>query len=406
MFTASTHVANPSLSIPAAQPIPVHHEGRPSMRVPSSGPLHHGSRFVESQGHMMTGIPVSQMVGPNFVQPSLHVPKNRPGRSASGSYSHNIPSGLHVENMPRGPSGSYPRQNVAHMSMTQSPRLNQAHMVTNHPMVNVPHSIPPFTYDQSPVTSSMIASQPLHHGTMHPNLMPHQQTQIQSPSVMHGYPRQLSGTQVPPYAAPMGDMTNMHYAHGIPPQNLDPRRPSDRRHSQQHGNGSALYDPYEGSNPAFIGHSRAVGYASGKKYNQNGFQNPNGRQRKASMPGSRPYHSQYTNERTNHVQASGYRFPGPKGHSEDDVAITQDHEHGCHINWVGPQNTTVNELFIKDLPEDIQDAELETLFQNKIGVKPKSIIVRSAILAQHNYLGRKHAFVGYVASLRGSTVLT
>jgi hypothetical protein len=158
-----------------------------------------------------------------------------------------------------------------------------------------------------------------------------------------------------------------------------------------------LYDPYEGNNLIY---RNSTSQHSGKKYNQNGFQNPRGRQRKLSTPGSRPYHSQFANDKPGHVQSNGNRFLGPKGPGEDDPAITQDHEHGCHTNWIGPQNTTVTEVYIGDLPEDIRDAELEALFQDRIGVKPKSINARSATHSQYNHPTRKHAFVGYVEATR------
>jgi hypothetical protein len=192
----------------------------------------------------------------------------------------------------------------------------------------------------------------------------------------------------------MGDVTNMYYSPGMLPQSIEPPRPGDRHYSQQHGAGNALFDPYEGSNPAF----RAGGYPNNKKYNQNGLHNSNGRQRKASATGSRTHHTQYANDRPSYLQPTGGRFPGPKGHRGDDLATTQDPEYGCNTDWIGPQNKRVNELFLKDLPEDIRDTELEALFNDRIGFKPIMVKIGSAAHPHHTLQGRKHAFVGYVTS--------
>lgn len=267
--------------------------------------------------------------------------------------------------------------------MSQSPRLRQAPMTMNQPMVNVPHGMAPMVYEQNAMTPGMVAGPSSHPGIMHPSLMPLHSAQ--STSMMQGHPPQLSGSQGPPYAAPMGDVTNMHYPPSVYPHQIDHHRPGERRYSQQYGNGSALYDPYQGINPVF---------KAGKKENQSGFQNSNNRQRRTSIPGQ-SQHSQYTNDRPSHTQPGG-RPLGPKSHSEDDLAITQDLEYGCHTNRIGAQNTTVTEIFIGDLPEDIQDAELAAMFQDRINIRPKSIITRHAFTPHENYLGRKHAFVAYV----------
>ncbi|KAJ4410528.1 hypothetical protein N0V91_002015 [Didymella pomorum] len=188
--------------------------------------------------------------------------------------------------------------------------------------------------------------------------------------------------QDPPLTIPMGDMTNMQYAGppGMPVQNMDPRR----RPSQHYSNGNALYDPYEDTNPAF----RNAGYSNGNKYNRSSMHNNNGRPRKPSLPGSRPYHGQYPNARQ---QVGGHYNSGPKSHMDNDPSITQDPEYGCDVNWIGRSNKIVNELFMKDLPENTQPAELEELFQARLGVKLTSVNIRFS--PQAPYL--KHAFVGF-----------
>jgi hypothetical protein len=260
-----------------------------------------------------------------------------------------------------------------------------------HPtVVSGPHGMVPFAFEQNAMTPGMAGGQPTLPGMMHPSMMPHPM-QMQSPSMTHGYPRQPSGTQGPPYPMPMADTTNMHFNHAMPPQNIDSRRPVDRHYSQQYGSANTLYDPYDGNSPAF---KISTTHHNVRKYNQNNFQGSSGLERKTSATGSRPYHGSLANDKPSYVQQSGNRLHGVKRPSEDDSAITQDYEYGCHINWIGPQNTTVTEVFVRDLPEDIRDAELEALFHNKIGVKPKSINAKAAHHPQYYNQGRKHAFVG------------
>lgn len=393
-FVASTYVAKPPPSMAVPQYIPAHRKDRQSPRAPYHGPPYIVGRYNEPMKHIMAGNPGNQMGSPNLVPSNLHVAKNRPARSASGMFNRSMPPGPYSENTPRVPSGSYSCPQVGLMPMTQSPRIHQQHMTMNHSMVNLPHGMAPVVYEQNPMVPGMIAGPQLHPGIIHPSMMPLHSAQ--NTSLTQGHPRQPSGSQGPPYAVPLTDLTNMNYPTGMSPHHIDPRRPGERRYSLQHGNGSALYDPYEGNNPAF---------RASKKHIQNGFQNSNSRQRKGSMPGNRSYHNQYTNDKPSQVQQSGHRILGPKDATEDDPAITHDHEYGCHFNWIGPQNTTVTEVFIRDLPEDIQDAELVALFQDRIGARPKSIITRHSFQPHENYLGRKHAFVGYVAFVCSSTYL-
>jgi hypothetical protein len=359
--------------------------------VPAGAPLHSrfgppaapvgGVGYTEPMGHMMPA------GGPNMAQAGVYVPRTRIGRSASGSQSHIRQSSPYVENIPHIPSGFGPQQHPGPMSATQSPRFHPAPMVMNHPMSNVPSNMVPFGYGQGPVGLGMITGQPHSTGAMHPSTVPPHA--MQGAPMMQAYPRQPSNAQGPPFAIPMGDMSNFHY--GAPPrvptQNMDSRRPSERRFSQQHPNGNALYDPSMGNNPAF----KDMGYSNGKTYNQSGMNNSNGRQRKPSFPGTRPYQSQYTNGRP---QTGGFYNNGLKSHLDNDIAITQDQEYGCYIDWIGPKNESVNELFVKDLPEDIREPELEDLFRERLGVRLTSVkIAFRSSLPQYSQ-SRKHAFVG------------
>ncbi|KAF3052215.1 hypothetical protein E8E11_010224 [Didymella keratinophila] len=330
-------------------------------------------------GHMIPVVPVHHAGGPNMTHTGVHNPRTRAGRSASGSHSQIMPSSPYVENMSRVSSGYVPRQYASAMSAAHSPQFHPAHMAMNHHMGNLPPNMMSFGYNQDPMGPGAMAGQP-QPGFMHPGAMPHHA--MQGPPMMQAYPRQPSNMQGPPLTIPMGEMTNMQY--GGPPrmpfQNMGPRR----RLSQQHSNGSTLYDPYEGNNPAF----RNAGYPNGKKYNQSSTHNNNGRPRKPSFPGSRPYHGQYPNARP---QAGGRYNYGPKSHMDNDPSITQDLEFGCFVDWIGPLNEIVNELFVKDLPENIQPTELEDLFQAQLGVKLTSVNIRCSPQAPQ----LKHAFVGF-----------
>ncbi|KAF3048285.1 hypothetical protein E8E12_011623 [Didymella heteroderae] len=387
---APTPVIKPAPTMPNAQAVLAWHQERHFARATAGAPsyghfgpsagLVGGVGYTEPTGNMMPVLPAHHAGGPNMAHAGVHVPRTRLGRSASGSYSQIMQVSPYVENMPRVPSGFGPRQHASPMSATQSPRLHPAHMVTVHPMGNVPPNMLPLGYDQDPMGHGTMAGQPHPTGVMHPGAMPSHA--MQGPPMMQGYPRQPSNAQGPPFTMPMGDMTNMHYGvpPGMPMQNMGPRR----RLSQQHANGNSLYDPYEGNNQAF----RNTGYLNGKKYSQGSMHNISGRQRKASFPGSRPYHGQYINGRPQ--TGASYNF-GPKPHLGNDPSITQDREYGCFVDWIGPQNEIVNELFVKDLPEDVGEAELEGLFQERRGVRPTSISLRCSPQAPQ----RKHAFVRF-----------
>jgi hypothetical protein len=333
---------------------------------------------VGSMGHMMPVVPAHHADGPNMTHAGVHNPRTRAGRSASGSQNKTMPVSPYVENMSRVSSGYGPRQHAGSMSAMHSPQSYPAHMAMNHPMGKFPPNVVPFRYNQDLMRLGAMAGQP-QPGFMHPGAMPHHA--MQGPPLMQAYPRQPSNMQDPPLTIPMGDMTNMQYAGppGMPVQNMDPRR----RPSQHYSNGNALYDPYEDTNPAF----RNAGYSNGNKYNRSSMHNNNGRPRKPSLPGSRPYHGQYPNARQ---QVGGHYNSGPKSHMDNDPSITQDPEYGCDVNWIGRSNKIVNELFMKDLPENTQPAELEELFQARLGVKLTSVNIRFS--PQAPYL--KHAFVG------------
>ena len=317
----------------------------------------------------------------------LRVPKTRSGRPPSGTYSSIAPPGSYIENTPRMTSGHGFPQHTGSSSLMQSPRHAQSRMAMNHQMAMGPPGIVPMSYEQAHIMSGMMAGQAPSPSLMQPGMMP--SPAIQNSSVAHGFPRNTSNPQNIPYGTPMGDVTNMPFAMGPASHNFDVRRPSNRRLSQQHTSVNALYDPYEGSNPAF----RSTGYANGKKYNQAGS-----RPHKSSYPGDRPSFFQYSGDRSVSFQGGpnyGGHFAGPKPPFEADPAITGDREHGCNHDWIGPSNNTVDEVYVNNLPENIQKADLHNLFLDKVGVEPTAI----SILTKIGYPDRKHAFVSWVTCI-------
>jgi hypothetical protein len=72
----------------------------------------------------------------------------------------------------------------------------------------------------------------------------------------------------------------------------------------------------------------------------------------------------------------------------DDPDIVGDHVRGCHQKWIGPENHTVNELFVSELPEDVQQDEVQSMFAQELNITPVRVTIR------HNPFGnRPHAFV-------------
>jgi|SRR5690242_5309146 len=374
--------------MPSPQPIPTRHKSRKA--TPSQGYAivdTTGGNYAWTPGYG-TQMAYEQYAGsPGPVQTALRRSRTRAGRSASGTYNQHMP---YVENMPRVPSGLVPHQHSSGMPM-MSPRYNQVHTAMSQSMGNAQPSMVPVTNEQISMPPDMIAGPSQSHGVMYTNMMPPHATRVSSAT--HGYPRQPSSSQVVPYAAPMGDITNLPYPPGMSPQNFGSSLSADGRSNQRYMAGDLLYDPYDGSNPAFMG----AGYSNGnsRKTYLNGHHNPNSRPRRTSFPGSRQYQNQYMNDRSSLPQTGGKRNFSQKTHLENDPAITQDRDYGCYENWIGPHNETVNELYVKDLPEDVEPSELEAMFHSRLGVKPTSINIKSLPQLHH----RTHAFVASVTCI-------
>lgn len=378
MTKASPHVFMPALPMSGSQP-GVADPTPPFRYTYSTNHVASGS-YIEHMGnlgYMTSTTPSYHARGIDALPHVLRNHRTRQGRAASSTSTQYVPPNTYLENPPRPPPGFGRRPNIGSVSVMHSPRHSQGHIATGLPMVNINPGMVPFGYEQASNMPGMTTAR----------------TQASSGMVIpyathnsHGF--QGQSTVYQPYTSPMGDITNLNYAFGVTSQNANSGRQGNRRYSQQHMNSNVLFDPYEGSNPAF----KPGGYSNSKKYNANASHHAEGRQRKTSAPGGRPYHSPYTTERSEFSQTGtnySNRYTGSKVYREFDHAVTEDLQYGCNFNWIGPFNETVTELFVKDLPENVQDVELRNMFLER-GFEPVSILIKG--VAQ--FPDKRHAFVG------------
>lgn len=170
---------------------------------------------------------------------------------------------------------------------------------------------------------------------------------------------------------PMYNMINNGHHINIPPQGS---YGSTNRRNSSFGGGGMLYDPYDGTNPAF--NDPNVSRRSTRQMEST-------RPRKASAPGNRVAQSHHGYSRPETMTSYNGRYGGVASGTrpmQDDLSITQNRTTGCGTDWIAPLNTTVNELFIGDLPVDVEDAviehELANLFQRTFQISPVKISVR------------------------------
>ncbi|KAF3008737.1 hypothetical protein E8E13_009908 [Curvularia kusanoi] len=390
MNTVSTHAFVPPNPI-MGQHIRARHPDRAFSPTQGYNAVMASGTHPEFSGHSIPVPPTHQTRGTN-VASSLRIHKNRSDRRSSGTHSQFMSSGSCNENASRVPSGLGPRQNAGPALPMQSPR-----------------------YAQSPTAMNMSMSPGMTQaGYVHPNMMMHggMMSQAYPPNVVRpgmlppyampnplmdqGYHRNTSDPQSLQYQMPMSDVTNMHHTMSVVPHDADGRR---RRSSHQQMSTSSLFDPYEGNNPSF----RTTGYTNGKKYGHSNSQHLSGRQGKASFPGNRSFYGQQGPEQPGFFHgAPSYVShpggPGPRHEVNRDVA--ENPQYGCNENWIGPLNEVVKELYLRDLPVDIQDSEIEAAFFEKIGIKPTFVKVFSNASKDGNsYVSnRRGAFVGFPTS--------
>ena len=180
----------------------------------------------------------------------------------------------------------------------------------------------------------------------------------------------------------MGDMTNApYYPNGArPPYMMDPARTN--RREKPYGN--TLYDPYNGAKPAFSDYG-----GPNRKSSRTGFTDQTSRKVSAqggprARVGSNG--TDWGDSASNNNRFSDHR--SMRNNMKDDPRIINDRLRGCHHNWIGPENDEVDELFIGDLPEDVNAHEVDAMFLHFANIKPMRVILRTSA-----GLVRLHAFV-------------
>ncbi|KAF1851824.1 uncharacterized protein K460DRAFT_42107 [Cucurbitaria berberidis CBS 394.84] len=369
----------PSQSAPRAAP----------KRMPSHGPSQ-PSYHTEPMGSNMGGVPLPTMPPPYVPPQNMRGSQATPRSMGWGEYQP-LTQGW-PENVYRVPTGPYSRHASSTMSNMQSPQFTPVTMGMGQPMMPPPNAIPPYAQGPLMMSAPMAPNQHFDPAMVQQGIMPGQPMQMQVPPMGQAYvhqPHPAAGAR----GASMGDMTNtIYYSNNMPGQQWDARAPMPRQASN-FNNGGMLYDPYNGANPKF---NDAPGYNGGKKSGQSGFANQAGRPRKTSNPGNRPGYGQYGMDRPGNITTSGGRYSEhgfKKGRSEDDPVITQNRSSGCHDTWIGPKNETVTELFVGDLPDDVQVHELKQLFEQLAGISPSQVDIKHAHEQHHHH--RLHAFISF-----------
>jgi hypothetical protein len=347
-------------------------------RPPTHGPQQMGHYHGQPTGHVVGGMPTPTMAPPPMGGPTLVNSKIRSGRS--GSYNQSIP-GAYGENLPHMPP--YPRNPPESTLSAQSPHFNPTAMPMGPVAMANPYPMPPYAPVYQPSSPSVYSPQPYHPGLVSPAMMHPHHNHMSGPPVASGY-IQPASTVRGPRVTSMGDMTNAsYYNNNPPPQDMDLRRTA--RHNNFYGNGNnLLYDPYNGAKPAF--NDRNVG----RKPSRGGFmEQQGGRSRKLSESEHRPRTGSYGNDWSN-MPGTSHRFPDhrpPRAHMRDDPVIIGDPLRGCHQNWIGPENHNVNELFVSDMPEGVQQNDIQNMFIREINITPVRVTIRQ------NSGVRPHAFV-------------
>ncbi|KAF1944283.1 hypothetical protein EJ02DRAFT_420609 [Clathrospora elynae] len=352
-LTASTEPSSTvatSTRSPFMPPAALHPSGTRTgfQRVPSYGPLQPGGYHTQQNG--------SNIMSPNMHPQAMNFQR---GNRNTGSGSHGQPMPPHgwAENVTRRLSGPYPRARPGPMSNIQSPQFMPATMAMGqHVMVPI---IPP-------------AMQPHFQG---PPLMPpagYTVQHIDHPMPPHGgVPYHPGPMHQDPRGMLIGDMTNnMQYQNNMAPHHALPPAPTPRRGS------SGLYNPYEGTKRKF---NDTAPHNGGKKGGPSSFMNQPDRPRKNSTSGGRSAYNNSTADRIAnmpHKGASHTDFNSRRRVSEDDPKITQDSKAGCNREWIGPDNSTVTELWIGDLPLDAQPVDIVRLFQQGVNISPTDASIK------------------------------
>ncbi|KAH8730597.1 hypothetical protein GQ44DRAFT_823310 [Phaeosphaeriaceae sp. PMI808] len=391
----STPVVRSTPSSTVADPVPPsvvplvpskHHSSPPhTQQAPSFGSSQPDAHSGQPMGHAMSSMPAHTIISPSMNAPGLQNPKSTPGHSNStiqhmhtGS-SENLPRRYSSNSASRAPSGN--------MTGLHAPHLNPGSMTMGQPAMGFPHPIHPFAQGFPPMSSSTYPVQPYHQGLVNQGMMGSQAMHSPNPPMALGYIQptpNIRGTR----GISIGDMTNSpYYTNNIPPHNMSSHQHPNRQNSL-HGNGyGSLFDPYNGARPTFNDShvSRKPGRMSSA--------DQSGRLRKLPAGDIRPRNGSHGADRSDAGPANSYRYQDhrpAKLYMVDDTDITSDKIRGCNHTWIGPENADVNELFVGDLPEDIQKEEIHDMFVRDMGIVPSEVTVKFKPQAV-----RRHAFVQF-----------
>ncbi|KAH9875186.1 hypothetical protein J1614_004676 [Plenodomus biglobosus] len=349
-----------------------------------------GNQQAEPVASLTNSSTSHAVLSPNMPVRGLKLPKGPPRNLGTTTYTQPGPPHNWTENNYRPGSGPYPpRQISGGIPPLTSPQFVASNMAIGQ------HIIPAGYVASYPHGNHMMAANmaPMPHYNPNlapPGLMLHPSAMMQNPHMGPVYASQPQAVR----GVSMGDMTNNgYYANGMAPNTLNVQATSIRRPSNYNNNGT-LFDPYNGANSNF---RETVAYNKGKKPHYNDISHYANRPRNISNSGSRLAQAAYKTERAinqpYNVATYNYR-PKTRQTSEDDPAITGNRLTGCHEQWIGPENVTVNELFVGDLPMDVSSGEVKKVFEQQMGVVPANVSVRSPKriegFTQHE---RCHAFV-------------
>lgn len=315
------------------------------------------------------------MISPSMAPQTLNVPKGMPRNQGSGTYYQPMPQYGRPENFNRVPSGQY----------VQSPPMAPETMMLGHAGMMVPNMMPPYVQAPHMMAPNMVPMQQHYDPILAQRaMMPQPFLPMPGAYMEQPYMHQSRA----PRGVSMGDMTNQaYYSNTMGPPGIDPRVPVPRRATNYGQNTNLLYDPYGGTNAGFRNNSL---HSAGKKSSHGDVGSQSVQPRKMSIQGGRSAHSNYNSGGAD-KPSNGGRYLGHlpmRGNFEDDLSITCDRTNGCHETWIGPNNDTVTELFIGDLPVDAHEDEVRLLFEQIIGISPTNIAVRSPAPS-----ARCHAFV-------------
>ena len=186
--------------------------------------------------------------------------------------------------------------------------------------------------------------------------------------------QQFGPTSSESHVGPFADMANMQY----PPMRALNTRPYPR-HSSQGMKSATLYNPYDATRP-----EKADFATSGTRKNIRGhFASNAGRGRNYST-GAFDRAGNRSNEwdHTENMKTAGYsvvKVAPMRDHKypyESDPTITKDKEFGCDHDFIGPKNTTVRQLFVRNLPDGTTSHEVRVFFEDHAGITPATVEIK------------------------------